>query len=1212
MADYNANIRVSADTKKAESEISKLQTRLNQISDFSLKLNSKDIGRQVNQIGQQLRGIGERGLLGGLTLAAGKSVTALSALGAKLGVVGAAAAAAGGTINSALGGLPGVISEILGQVGQIPNAFGLAAVAAMAFAPQLTKAAASAVGLGAAVDKAVGAKATQGIASAVAGVTQLNTQLNATQATFAGLLSNDPLNKLVAQLRDAQKQVGEYQAFSEGSFEAVEQLLTVERLVTKEKRAQAALYSQLNSEARQLKAQVQQNVIASRNSRSGSGFNSFSSVASALEGSSAVDKAIRRNYEKRIRNAPPAPSAPLMLPSSEMLFSGNRRIERLTADPGLQAGRGYTEAIGKAAGGAKELENRITNTDKKLRAAVTTSLELDGIFTQVSKAMSATAEGAAKGNRITQSWLKALREMAQIKDDIVETTAREVALQQKAAATETANKRKAFGRQAESLALGVGFPLLFGGGPGAVGGAALGSFVGSGFGGQILGGAIGQALDQFAQGVAKVGSAMRAPIANFKELADANLLAGKAQTTYIQKLIEAGRTAEASALIQAEITKKIGVQGMKDLQNAGAASDKLNKAMATLGLQMQAAVAGPLAGFLSWLAQVVSIGAGVNSTAARQSDIFGGLGKRDQATLKAQEARILSGANLFNEAQKRAQVAKLYEGYAPRATIGSASAPGTTVESQQARATTQELQKQVELGRANLNLAGLTLEKDGARYVAAAKNVALQELDNKLLEIKNSWIGKIFDKERNLAMIRSANLEYQAKLQQINAQVAQKSLGDQQAQLQAQLAFHRQYSEAIEIDIRRVEVEKGIESALERRVRLGREIQIAALNALDTEREIALKEAAKNGTLELTLLLYSRRREALENETYINDRINRQKLEEYRIQKAINENKKTTDFAQQMQGIFAQVPMSRTPLEQLQYDQAQRRGSLLNPKFQERADIQLKMTDKSLIKGSDRAKELQQELSRVNDEIGKMTTALNYLDSQERVWMKQRGGVEAMHDSINGVGTAIRDGLGQALIMAVGQTENLAEAMQGLAANIVAAIGQMLILNAIKAGLSGLAGNDGVGLFSILSGTFGKKAANGAYWPGGFQAFADGGMVTRPTMGLVGEGGQPEYIIPASKMRGAMERYASGARGAAVIPGSSDLGSGDSAAPAAAGGAIDVRYTVERINSVDYVTADQFQRGMQQAAQQGAAQGERRAIKTLQASRSTRSRIGLR
>lgn len=48
----------------------------------------------------------------------------------------------------------------------------------------------------------------------------------------------------------------------------------------------------------------------------------------------------------------------------------------------------------------------------------------------------------------------------------------------------------------ESIALGVGFPLLFGGGTGSVLGSLAGSFVGSGFGGQILGGAIGTAIDE--------------------------------------------------------------------------------------------------------------------------------------------------------------------------------------------------------------------------------------------------------------------------------------------------------------------------------------------------------------------------------------------------------------------------------------------------------------------------------------------------------------------------------------------------------------------------------------------------------------------------------------------------------------------------------------------------------------------------------------------
>ena len=56
---------------------------------------------------------------------------------------------------------------------------------------------------------------------------------------------------------------------------------------------------------------------------------------------------------------------------------------------------------------------------------------------------------------------------------------------------------------------------------------------------------------------------------------------------------------------------------------------------------------------------------------------------------------------------------------------------------------------------------------------------------------------------------------------------------------------------------------------------------------------------------------------------------------------------------------------------------------------------------------------------------------------------------------------------------------------------------------------------------------------------------------------------------------------------------------------------IDVRYNVERINSVDYVTADQFQAGMRQAANQGAKQGEQQALRRLQMSSGTRKRLGM-
>jgi hypothetical protein len=81
-----------------------------------------------------------------------------------------------------------------------------------------------------------------------------------------------------------------------------------------------------------------------------------------------------------------------------------------------------------------------------------------------------------------------------------------------------------------------------------------------------------------------------------------------------------------------------------------------------------------------------------------------------------------------------------------------------------------------------------------------------------------------------------------------------------------------------------------------------------------------------------------------------------------------------------------------------------------------------------------------------------------------------------------------------------------------------------------QARLNALRGGGGGGAAPV------KQAADGAYWSGGFKAFADGGVVTQPTMGLVGEGGEPEYIIPASKMQEAMKRYAEGKRGNSVIP----------------------------------------------------------------------------
>ena len=126
---------------------------------------------------------------------------------------------------------------------------------------------------------------------------------------------------------------------------------------------------------------------------------------------------------------------------------------------------------------------------------------------------------------------------------------------------------------------------------------------------------------------------------------------------------------------------------------------------------------------------------------------------------------------------------------------------------------------------------------------------------------------------------------------------------------------------------------------------------------------------------------------------------------------------------------------------------------------------------------------------------------------------------------------------------------------------------------------------------------------------GGFKAFQYGGVVNSPTLGMVGEGGEPEYIIPASKMDGAMSRYSAGARGGAVIPG----GSHEAGTVAGASGNTVVEYTgpVLNFNGDEYVPKDSVPQIISAAAQQGATMGQSKVMSTLKNSRSQRSKIGI-
>ncbi len=227
-------------------------------------------------------------------------------------------------------------------------------------------------------------------------------------------------------------------------------------------------------------------------------------------------------------------------------------------------------------------------------------------------------------------------------------------------------------------------------------------------------------------------------------------------------------------------------------------------------------------------------------------------------------------------------------------------------------------------------------------------------------------------------------------------------------------------------------------------------------------------------------------------------------------------------------------------------------------------------------------------------------------------------GAEAIGKAFNSAFTELITGTKNAQEVLANFFRDVGKSFVDMAGKIIS---QLLIIYAYKS-LLGIFGGRSTGLFTgegPVSGAsvFGAGQAGfnpAAFTPGlqfftpGLQ-FAEGGFVTGPTRALIGEGGESEYVIPASKMKSAMNRYAAGARGNAVLSGGDETSGGGMATMAPA--AIDVRYNVERINNVDYVTNQEFQAGLQQAASQGAERGQQLALRRLQQSVTTRRRLGI-
>ena len=653
------------------------------------------------------------------------------------------------------------------------------------------------------------------------------------------------------------------------------------------------------------------------------------------------------------------------------------------------------------------------------------------------------------------------------------------------------------------IALGAGFPLLFGGGPGSVIGGALGGAVGGGLAASIGLSAIGQQIDQFVGSVIQTGKAFTSTGKALDFMREKSLFSSDATKERAAVLEELGQVEELAALLTEELTVKIGNEGVRSLVDLGKTTDETTRLWGELTTQLAVLISGPLNGFLKLVNQVLG------SMTARG---------RYEAV-----AKDFAGNAAFEAAVEKAKGDEPSKG-ARRSELGIESMKSLTKRA----------------------LAGEFGE------VADPVSIPVTAEDRRRFTPKGSGSG--VDKA---AREEARLLERLARLEQERQKILEISrfkdkIAAADALNDTQLVIRLQGEQKIaEIEASRKEDLIGVTDQRE----------IEAINIVkateklaaqrDTQREINEEQRMRQELFDDTVL-------ALEYQLKISQATSEAERERLRIEEKLQNLRKDgmkESRVAQIGQLMQQIAAENTPL----------------------------------------TKFIKQSIESLND-----------LETQA---------VQISQGIGNAIGNSLTNGMQNLIAGAKSVKEVFADMLKSIADVLLKQAAQMIAtyiaigVARAFAGLGGASGGQGLNTGSLTQIT--DYSGIGANTRVSIPSFAEGGYVSSPTRAIIGEGGEPEYVIPASKMRESMTRYSRGARGSDVIPKAGASGASGEGGATAVSAPIDVRFNVERINNVDYVTAEQFQQGLQQAARQGAAEGERRTMRSLQNSTAVRRRLSV-
>ena len=648
-------------------------------------------------------------------------------------------------------------------------------------------------------------------------------------------------------------------------------------------------------------------------------------------------------------------------------------------------------------------------------------------------------------------------------------------------------------RGGQNLALGIGFPLLFGGGAGSVAGGALGSV--GGMGGQVLGSAIGGIIDQTVANIAKLGQALNPLTADIGAVTAAAGESGTAFEGLVDKLEEVVGKEKALAVATAQLATVIGQDGVDALKEFGEETTLLGNEFAKTLSQISAAVADLInnSGLLTAVTGRMEFTRLVNAAEQSKDPTIIGLQqeRKEKPTLTFSINEKIAARQKELELSKQLEISEEATAAIARKTASLTKVKLAVLEAEN-----------------SVTQSGSSLLEEKAYQSARSVIFAQTRLAVKQAENDTDKIAIIMAEERN-------------NLDGLRAQrAAQQAQQNQKTARKAEAARREADREAEQEERKRQQLATGL---------LGE--YISQVDIISQRRQL--------GKTELVQLAEQRSRLELIYQAKV-------KQVEIATEDASLESAKLETLKQRRSLEIEQI--------QLKEKQIELEGRL-NP-----------LNGDPAVKGV-----------RAGFKAGK--------EADEKL-IEQAKELDALYKGIGGtIQTGIVDAIDAGIEGLINGTKDLGESLQEIASGVLRDIGKQLLSFGVKLGLQALTG-------------------------GGGSFFAEGGYVTGPTNAVIGEGGEPEYIIPESKMRESMGRYSRGSRGSSVIPAEGGGATGAEGGTAVAA-PIDVRYSVERINSVDYVTADQFQNGMKRAAAEGAQRGQQLTLSRLQQSPATRRRIGM-